>query len=174
MADYEDYEGWEVSFEEGEETGESYRLLACGYYPFRVTGIEKGFTNADPPHKCLDFTHKVGVGPESSVVDDRIPMHAGAKWKQAQLLRSLGMRTHGEKGKFDMLGLVGKTGWLEIEHREFTRTRDSADGKKKEGDTDYANRIKRYLDPEDAPADGKPVIFDAEEADGGGGEESWA
>ncbi|MBQ9003060.1 MAG: hypothetical protein IJ087_14500 [Eggerthellaceae bacterium] len=167
---YEDYEGWEVSFDEGEEAGGSFKLLDPGYYPFKVTAVEKGFTNQNPPHKCLNYTFKVGVGPDATTVTDRIAMHAGAKWKQAQLLRSVGARKHGEKGTFDMLGIVGMTGWLEIEHREYTRTKDSADGKKKAGEIDYANNIKRYIDPEDAPADGQPVVTggDAE------AEESWA
>lgn len=170
MADvYEDYEGWEVEFDEGEETGESFKLLDPGYYPFEVKSIEKGYTNANPPHKCLDFKFKVGVGPDASTVEDRIAMHAGAKWKQAQLLRAIGARKHGEKGKFNMLDLVGKTGWLEIEHREFTRTKDSADGKRKAGEVDYVNNVKRYLDPEDAPTDGKPQALVADNA-----EESWA
>lgn len=165
---YEDYEGWEVDFEEGEETGDSFKLLEPGYYPFKVTAIEKGYTNANPPHKCLDFTLKVGVAPNTTTINDRIAMHAGAKWKQAQLLRAVGARKHGEKGRFNMLDLTGKTGWLELQHREFTRTKDSADSKKKAGDTDYANDIKRYIDPEDAPADGKPQVITEE-----GGEESW-
>lgn len=164
---YEDYEGWEVEFEEGEETGGNFKLLEPGYYPFKVMGIDKSYTNANPPHKCLDFTLKVGIAPDTATVNDRIAMHAGAKWKQAQLLRAVGARKHGEKGKFNMLDLTGMTGWLEIEHREFTRTKDG--NGKKAGDTDYANNIARYLDPEDAPADGKPKAIGNE-----GGEESWA
>ena len=167
MADtqYEEL-GWEVEFEEGEAEGGRSPLLEPGYYPFEVKAAKKGFTNATPPYKCVDYSMKVGVGPNSAIVTDRIAMHSGMKWKLAQLATSLGVRKHGEAFKFSPTEVVGMKGWLEIEHREFEYTRSE-----KAGEKGKANNIARYLDPEDAPADGQPVIK-------GGGEdaadESWA
>ena len=80
-------------------------------------------------------------------------MHSGIKWKLAQLSVCLGVRKHGEKKAFNPAETVGMTGWVEIEHREFTYTRGE-----KAGETGTANNVASYIDPEDAPADGKPVI----------------
>ncbi len=160
MADkhYEELD-WEVELDENDDSS-GVKLLDEGYYPFTVIAAKKGFTNSQPPHKCVDLSLKVGVGPDSTTVSDRIAMHSGMKWKIAQLGVCLGARKHGEKGTFNPTATVGMSGWLEIEHREFEYTRGE-----KAGETGVGNNVARYIDPEDAPADGKPVIK-------GGGSES--
>ena len=80
-------------------------------------------------------------------------MHSGMKWKIAQLSVCLGVRKHGENKAFNPSETVGMSGWLEINHREFEYTRGE-----KAGEKGVANNVARYLDPEDAPTDGKAVV----------------
>ena len=155
MAESYEILDWDVELTEEDDSG-SFKLLDEGYYPFKVIGAKKAFTNGKPSYPCVDLTLKVGEGPESSTVNDRIAMHSGMKWKIAQLSVCLGVRKHGESKAFNPAETVGMTGWVEIEHREFTRTKDG--NGKKAGDTDYANNVAKYLDPEDAPSDGKPMV----------------
>lgn len=162
----EEYEilDWDVELDE-EDDSSGFRLLDEGYYPFKVVNAKQTFTNGKPSYPCVDLSLKIGEGPESATVSDRIAMHSGMKWKIAQLSVCLGARKHGEKKSFNPSETVGMTGWVEIDHREFTYKRGE-----KAGETGKANNVARYLDPDDAPADGKPVIK-------GGGEdaadESW-
>ena len=155
---------WDVELDEGDDSS-GFKLLDEGYYPFTVTAAKKAFTNGKPSYPCVDLTLKVGVGPDSTTVSDRIAMHSGMKWKIAQLSVCLGARKHGEKKSFNPSECAGMAGWLEIEHREFTYTRGE-----RAGETGLANNVARYLDPDDAPADGKPVVKGGESA----AEESWA
>lgn len=154
MAEYEEL-GYEVEFAEGEEEGGNFTLLEPGFYPFEVRSAKKARTNGNPPHKCVDFTLKVGVGPKSATVTDRIAMHSGMKWKMAQIYTSLGLRKHGEAFTFRAEDTVGQTGWVEIDHREYER----------DGETRRANNVTRYLDPSDAPADGQPLTKGSEESE---------
>lgn len=154
---------WEVELTEDDDSS-GFKLLEEGYYPFKVVGAKKAFTNGKPSYPCVDLSLKVGDGPDSATVSDRIAMHSGMKWKIAQLSVCLGARKHGERKSFDPSETVGMTGWVEIEHREFEYTRGE-----KAGEKGYANNVARYIDPDDAPADGKPVI----KAGGGDAEESW-
>lgn len=152
MADQYEILDWDVELDESDDSSKG-KLLDEGYYPFKVVGAKKSFTNGQPSYPCVDLSLKVGEGPDSAVVTDRIAMHSGLKWKLAQLSVCLGVRKHGEKKAFNPAETVGMTGWVEIEHREFEYTRGE-----KAGETGKANNVARYLDPEDAPADGKPVI----------------
>lgn len=160
---------WEVELTE-EDDSSSFRLLDEGYYPFEVVSAKKSFTNGNPPYKCVDLTLRVGVAPETATVTDRIAMHSGMKWKIAQFGVSIGARRHGERTAFNPSETTGMRGWCEIEHREFTYTRGD-----KAGETGYSNNIARYIDPADAPADGKPYIKGkAEQAPTQQASQQWA
>ncbi len=152
MAEQYEILDWDVELTE-EDDSSGFKLLDEGYYPFKVVGAKKSFTNGKPSYPCVDLKLKVGEGPQSATVSDRIAMHSGMKWKIAQLSVCLGVRKHGEKKAFNPSECVGMTGWVEIEHREFEYTRGE-----KAGETGKANNVAAYLDPEDAPKDGKPVI----------------
>lgn len=152
MVDQYEILDWDVELDENDDSS-GFKLLDEGYYPFKVVGAKKSFTNGKPSYPCVDLSLKVGEGPDSATVSDRIAMHSGMKWKLAQLSVCLGVRKHGEKKAFNPAETVGMTGWVEIEHREFEYTRGE-----KAGEMGKANNVARYLDPEDAPADGKPVI----------------
>ena len=152
---------WDVELDEGDDSS-GFKLLDEGYYPFTVVGVKKGFTNGKPSYPCVDLNLKVGVGPDSTTVSDRIAMHSGMKWKLAQLSVCLGVRKHGEKMTFNPSEIKGMGGWVEIERREFEYTRGE-----KAGEKGYANNVARYIDPDDAPADGKPQVKGGEVKGGG-------
>jgi hypothetical protein len=155
---------WDVELDEGDDSS-GFKLLEEGFYQFKVVGAKKTYTNGKPSYPCVDLSLKVGEGPNSATVSDRIAMHSGMKWKIAQLSVCLGARKHGEKKSFNPAETVGMAGWLEIEHREFEFTRGE-----KMGQTGLANNVARYLDPEDAPVDGRPVV---KQGGGDAAEDEW-
>lgn len=164
MAEQYEILDWDVELDETDDSSD-FKLLDEGYYPFKVVSAKKSFTNGKPSYPCVDLSLKVGEGPDSTTVNDRIAMHSGMKWKIAQLSVCLGARKHGEKKAFNPAETVGMTGWVEIEHRTFTYTRGE-----KAGEEGKANNVARYIDPDSAPADGRPV----KKSDGGeAADESW-
>lgn len=152
---YEAIDFEEIELDSTDDTS-GFRLLDEGFYPFMVKSVKKGFSNNSAwPRAEIEL--KVGEGFNSTTVTDFIQLHSGMKWKFAQLFLALGMRKHGEHSKLSIKDTVGRSGWLEIEHREYTRTRDG--NGKKAGDTDLTNQVKRYLEPDDAPTS-KPAAED--------------
>ena len=74
------------------------------------------------------------------------------EWKLCQFFLAIGDRKHGEALKMNWDAVEGKGGWCEIGHRTWT----GRDGEERE-----SNQVERFIDPQDAPADGKPILKDA-------------
>ena len=153
---YEALDWEEIELDESDDSS-GFRLLDEGFYPFTVKSIKKGFSN-NSAWPRVEIELKVGEGPNSTTVTEFIQLHSGMKWKFAQFCTACGMRKHGEHAKVNIKEAIGKGGWLEIEHREYTRTRDG--NGKRAGDTDLTNQVKRFIDPEDAPTSAKPSAED--------------
>lgn len=148
--------GWDSTIE---HDGGDFKLLPKGIHPFTVKKIEKGFYNGGktiPPCPKANLTLRVGVGTEVSDVTDGMLLDDSLEWKLCQFFLGIGARKHGEplKMNWDESFIVGKTGWVEIEHREY----------EKDGETKMANQVARYLDPADFPKDGKPITSGGEES----------
>lgn len=135
--------------EEIEYDGGNFRLLEPGIYPFRVKAVSIDYFNGSksvPPCPRAQLTLVVGEGADASDVIDGILLYeddnGNPNWKISEFYRSVGYKQHGQRVRmvWDET-LVGMTGWLVIENREYV----------KDGETRKANQVKRYLDPEDAP-----------------------
>jgi len=146
-----------------ENDGGDFRTLPEGIYPFTVKKLEKAFfngSNSIPPCPRANLTLRVGVGAEVSDVTDGLLLDDTLEWKLCQFFLAIGDRKHGERLNVNWDAVEGKSGWVQIEHREYTD---------KEGNDKVANQVARYLDPADAPSDGKPVITGSASND----EDAW-
>ena len=128
--------------------GGDFVLLEPGIYPFSVKAFEKGYYNGGgkiPACPKAQLTLRVGTGANASDVPDGILLDSSLEWKICQFFNSIGMRRHGEEFTMNWDAIVGKTGYLEIEHREY----------EKDGEKRKTNQVKKYIDPADmaqAPA----------------------
>ena len=143
--------------------GSDFRLLPLGIYPFTVKKMERGYYNGGaniPPCPRAELTLHVGIGADATDVPENLLLDDSLEWKLCQFFLAIGDRKHGEALQMDWDAVEGKSGWLEIEHRTWT----GRDGEDRE-----SNQVARFIDPQDAPADGKPILKDA--ADDGDGDE---
>jgi len=125
-----------------ENDGGDFVLLEPGVHPFTVKALEKTFYNGGgkvPPCPKALLTLRVGEGASVSDVNDGILLDDSLEWKICQFFRAIGDRSHGQKYKMDWDHVEGKTGYLEIEHREY----------EKDGEKRKANSVKKYIDPAD-------------------------
>lgn len=137
--------------------GGDFRLLPEGVYPFTVRSLEKAYNNGTksiPACPMAKLVFRVGVGADVSDVTANLYLDDSQEWKLCQFFLALGMRKHGEALKMNWDAVVGKAGWLEVEHYNYTDNK---------GEEKTINSVARYLDPADAPADGKPVVSGGEE-----------
>ena len=140
-----------------EHDGADFKLLRPGIYPFTIKRMERGYYNGGasiPPCPRAEVTLRVGVGVESVDVVERIMLDDSLEWKLCQFFLAIGDRKHGEALKMNWDAVEGKSGWVEIENVEGTKDPDK-----------LFNQVKRFLDPQDAPADGKPILKDAADID---------
>ena len=139
--------------------GSDFRLLPEGIYPFTVKKMERGYYNGGntiPPCPRADLTLHVGVGADTADVTEGILLDDSLEWKLCQFFLAIGDRKHGEALKMNWDAVEGKGGWCEIGHRTWT----GRDGEERE-----SNQVVRFIDPQDAPADGKPILKDAADSD---------
>jgi len=146
--------GWDSTIK---NDGGDFRLLPEGAYPFTVKSMEKAYNNGTgkiPACPMAKVMLRVGTGSEVSDVTNNFYLDDSQEWKLCQFFLALGMRKHGEElnlREFD--NIVGKSGWVELEHYSYTQ----------DGEEKTINSVARYLDPADAPADGKPIVKDGGE-----------
>lgn len=146
--------GWDSEIK---NDGGDYKLLPEGVYPFTVRSYEKAYNNGTskiPACPMAKVTLRVGGGTEASDVTNSLFLDDSQEWKLCQFFLALGMRKHGEAMRIDFDGAIGKSGWVEIEHYTYTD----------KGEEKTINSVARYLDPADAPADGKPVTTSGEKS----------
>lgn len=147
--------GWDSEIK---NDGGDFKLLPEGVYPFTVRSVEKAYNNGAkniPACPMAKVTLRVGTGADSSDVTNNLYLDDSLEWKLCQFFLALGMRKHGEAlnlREFD--NAQGKTGWVELEHYTYTD----------KGEDKTINSVKRYLDPADAPSDGKPIVSGGENA----------
>ena len=154
--------------------GGDFKLIDDGVWPFKVKAVSIAQYNGSdniPACPVINMTYRVGMGPDSTDVSDRIYLYVNDQgnpnFRIAAFYRAIGYKKHGEQVQmnWDESFLVGKTGWLETKQREFTFTQGS-----RKGETGTSIDVARYIDPEDAPADGKPVV---NSAGGNAGADEW-
>ena len=127
--------------------GGDFKVLEPGTYPFTIKAIEKTYFNGSakiPACPKAVVTLRVGQGAEASDVTDGLLLDDSLEWKLCQFFTAIGSRTHGQKLRmnWDDSYLIGKTGYVEIETRTYTKN-DGTEGR--------ANQVKAYIDPADMP-----------------------
>lgn len=125
--------------------GGDFKLLEPGIYPFTIKHVEKSYVeNASSRYSgAKKAIVTLRVNGETDVTDGII-LDTDLEWKICQFMVGAGIRKHGETKEmnWDNSFLVGKTGYVEIEHREY----------QKDGETRKANQVARYIDPADLDA----------------------
>lgn len=125
------------------DDGSSFILLDPGDYDFKVLDFKEGYTDKGIRKGIIDF--EVSNGDQKTTVTEHFVLTKKAAWKIAELLRSVGLKKHGENVKASLMKRTpGLKGRCEIFIDEFV-------GKK--GNTVKVNHIGRFYDPTDAPRD---------------------
>jgi hypothetical protein len=131
--------------------GGDFKTLPEGIYPFTVKTLERAYNNGTkniPPCPMAKLVLRVGVGTESSDVTNSLYLDDSQEWKLCQFFLAIGDRKHGEELQMDWDKVAGKSGWVELEHYTY----------EKDGEEKTINSVVRYIDPAEAPADGKPIV----------------
>ena len=141
-------EGYALDWEDEVEEGSTRRLLEDGVYQFMVSGFERGRYEGGAkigpcPKAIISLVVMTDTGVEE--VGDGILLHSTMQWKVSQFFRGLGFEKNPETGRYPMKWneVEGRTGYAEIGVREYQY----------KGETRRANDVKRYLPPEEWPAE---------------------
>ena len=141
-------EGYALDWEGEVEEGGDRRLLDEGVYQFMVGGFERGRYEGGAkigpcPKAVLKLVVMTDVGVEE--VRDSILLHSSTQWRVSQFFRGLGFGKNPETGRYPMTWteVEGRAGYAEIGVREYVS----------KGETRKTNDVKRYLPPEEWPAE---------------------
>ena len=131
--------------EDQERGGQETTILPDGKYPFEVLRVEKHFYDGGakipPCNMAKVFLIVDGGEMGKSLVVENIFLAEGYEWKAGAFLRSIGIRSHGDKLEFSkLLHCDGERGRCEI----FT---DEYEGR--DGNTKKSNKLKKFFDKEE-------------------------
>lgn len=138
---------WEDSIE-NESTG--FTLLPEGVYPFTVTnftrGRHEGSAKLPACNKAiLDIKLDGGDLGTTVVKGHNLFLHSKTEGLLCEFFTAIGARKHGEAFRMNWDVVPGSTGYARVYVDTYTD---------REGNERQTNRIKNFVDPEDAP---KPV-----------------
>ena len=63
---------WDVELDEGDDSS-GFKLLEEGFYPFKVVGAKKTYTNGKPSYPCVDLSLKVGESETLKIIVNAFP-----------------------------------------------------------------------------------------------------
>lgn len=129
---------------DGNESQENV-VLPDGTYPFEVVKVEKAWFNGSEKmpacHMAKVYIRVDGGEKGTSLCVENIYLNEKVEWKAAAFLRSIGLKKHGEKTKWNQLNHCdGETGRCKVYVDEYT----GRDGQKRQ-----SNKIDRYYDKEE-------------------------
>ena len=133
-----------------ENEGSAFVVLPDGIYPFVVTGFERsrhdGSAKLPPCNKAvLSFEVDGGALGTATIMKHQLFLHSKTEGLLCEFFTAIGLRKHGERFTMNWDKVLGATGWCEVYTDEYID---------KNGVPRKNNKIKRFVDPEDAP---KPV-----------------
>lgn len=144
--------------------GGSFNAIPDGIWPATVKAVAIENYNGSkniPACRNAKVTLRVGYGVDMTDATDNIYLYyndnGNPNWRIAAFYRAIGYKKHGEEVQMNWSEgfLVGKTLWVKTTQREFTFTQGP-----RKGETGISIDID-YIDPEDAPRDGMPILKDA-------------
>ena len=130
---------------DGEYSGEESVVLPEGNYPFEVIKTEQAWFDGSAKIPACNmakvFLRIDGGELGTSLVVENIYLAEGFEWKAGAFLRSIGIRSHGDKLEFKkLLHCDGERGRCEIYVDEYQG---------RDGNTRQSNKLKRFFDKED-------------------------
>lgn len=134
--------GWEGTIE---EDGSEYVLLEPGVYPFMVKSYDRKRYSPKAGSKipaCNQaVVHLIVRAPDGreAEVQTNLFLTKSQEWTLSAFFRSIGLKKRGEKLVMNWNAAPGRTGWVEIDNREYR-------------DRKY-NEVRRFIDPDKAPAE---------------------
>ena len=131
--------------EEEERGGAETTVLPAGNYPFEVIKVDKAYYDGSakiPACNMAKVYLRIDGGElGNGFVAENIYLAEGFEWKAGAFLRSIGIRSHGDKLEFrKLLHCDGERGRCEIYVDEY----EGRDGK-----THQSNKLKRFFDKEE-------------------------
>lgn len=121
-----------------EDDSDGFSLLEPGEYEYLVTDVQKDRSKNDDPMIVLTLQIGDPIGSKTTI-KDYIVLKSTLEWKISQVLRSLGLKKHGERVPIRAFqkaqGLTGRCK-VKTETSEYN------------GKTYTNNKIDRYLDPQ--------------------------
>ncbi len=138
---------WDSAIE-NESTG--FTILSEGVYPFTVTGFTRGRHDGSPKlpacnKAILDIELDGGPLGTAIIKGHNLFLHSKLEGLLCEFFTSIGARKHGETFKMDWSMVPGATGYARVYVDTYID---------KSGIEQRVNRIKNFVDPEEAP---KPV-----------------
>ena len=125
----------------------TFTLLPEGTYPFTVLSFERGeYPGGDklPPCKKAVLTVEIDGGAIGSTeVKHNLYLHSRCEGLLCQFFTAIGQRQRGEALRMNWNAVPGSRGTCEVGQRPW---------KGRNGEERISNEIKRFLEPEAAPA----------------------
>lgn len=140
---YENNQPHEYGWNDEIENDSSFVLLPEGEYNFRVTGFERGVHEPKEGGKLprcpkADLTLEVDDGNgNTATIYDTLYLHSKCEGQLCAFFTAIGQRKKGERIRMNWGAVLGAAGRAKIYV-------DKYNGKEK-------NKVKRYLEPEEAP-----------------------
>ena len=131
-----------------ENEGSEFVLLPEGKYRFTVKKFERSRSSGKgkiPACNMAILTLHV-TSPDSNqsaTIEESLLLHTKMEWKLCQFFLAIGQKKHDEPLRMNWSAVTGSSGWCEVKIESWTGN----DGKERQ-----SNRIARYIDPSDAPA----------------------
>lgn len=135
--------GWD---DEIQNDSPDYVTLPEGDYDFEVLSFERGrYAGGDKIPPCNMAVLKLKIeGPQGvSTFNHRLYLHSKTEGLLCAFFTAIGQRKHGERSKMNWNTVTGAKGRAKIEVRTWHNDK---------GDEFTSNQVKRFYDPEEAPA----------------------
>ncbi len=144
MAEYLDRE---LSWDDEIERESDFILLVEGDYDFTVTGFERarheGSDKLPPCNKAI-ISIRIDSPEGSTTIKHNLFLHSKCEGLLSAFFIGIGQKKHGEKLRMNWNNIIGAKGRCKIAVRTWKN--------KNTGEEMQSNEIKKFYDPEDAPA----------------------
>lgn len=143
--------GRALSWDDEIEQESEFTLLPEGDYDFVVESFERGrFDGSEkmPPCPMAILNLRVTGKEGATTIQHRLFLHTKSEWALSAFFKSIGMKQTGEKVRMNWNAVPGAHGRCHVTVRTYTGN---------DGSDRQANQVRRFLEPETAPAQPKMV-----------------
>lgn len=141
--------GRALSWDDEIEQESEFTLLPEGDYDFVVESFERGrFDGSEkmPPCPMAILNLRVTGKEGATTIQHRLFLHTKSEWALSAFFKSIGMKHTGEKVRMDWNKVTGAHGRCHVTVRTYVGN---------DGSDRQANQVRRFLEPETAPAQPK-------------------